>query len=50
MTHSDKTWNDFNSLNPELMTTAALYEYAMSKFKKPGTNLTPKKKKRKKRK
>lgn len=50
MTHDIKTWDAFNSLDESQALQAALYSSLMEKLKPRGSNYTPPKKKRKKRK
>jgi hypothetical protein len=50
MSHDQKTWKEFNSFDESHAMQAALYSALMEKSKPRGSNYTPPKKKRKKRK
>jgi hypothetical protein len=48
MSDDQKSWEQFNKLDESTLAMSALYAAVESKLKPRGTNLTPKKKKRKK--
>lgn len=51
MSHDEKSWEDFNKVNnEESLMLSALYSSYLYKSKPSGSNYTPPKKKRKKRK
>jgi hypothetical protein len=50
MSHDQKTWDAFNSLDESQALQAAFYESMLARLKPKGSNYTPPKKKRKKKK
>jgi hypothetical protein len=48
MSDDPKSWEQFNKLNESTLAMSAMYAAVESKLKPRGTNLTPPKKKRKK--
>jgi hypothetical protein len=50
MSYDLKTWDEFNKLDEQNELAAAMYASFMSKLKPKGSNYTPPKKKRKKKK
>jgi len=48
MTQDQKSWEQFNKVDESTLAMSALYAAVESKLKPKGTNLTPPKKKRKK--
>jgi hypothetical protein len=50
MSHDQKTWEEFNTLDESQALQAAFYESMLARLKPKGSNYTPPKKKRKKRK
>lgn len=50
MSHDKKSWEEFNKLDEQNILASALYASIASKLKPKGSNYTPPKKKRKKKK
>jgi hypothetical protein len=48
MSHNQKSWEEFNKVDENVVAMSAMYTAVESKLKPRGTNLTPPKKKRKK--
>jgi len=48
MSHDQKSWEQFNKVDEPTLAMSAMYAAVESKLKPRGTNLTPPKKKRKK--